>query len=502
VLLGYLSGVAQLVGQGGEVTTPRSRFEADYRDALVAFVSGPDEEGRIQAYDLGRRAVAAEMGLLELTGLHADLLREAPPGLDLSTPKAAVLATEFLAESLTTFDMAQRGYWEAQARARTELERRVKGQRLAEAYVAVTVRRALDERLADICSWAARLVGAAKAEIDLVSPDEVFEIGDAPNGTTCTPGDSSSAGMGQPDHERVVLDIPGRYGTPVARLTVWTPPLPPADADVLEQFARMAGVAIENAIDFERDHRLAVMLQRGLLPSDLVVPEPLSVAVRYVPAGLEGEVGGDWYDVIPLPDRRVALVVGDVVGHGIGQAAIMGQLRFAFRAYAVEGHPPDQIAGRLETLLRSLPDVPSATLLCIGIDLDRCGIDVLNAGHPPPVILQPSRQARYLDVGRAGLLGVAAVGHRTVQGPYELTPGTLLLLYTDGLLEPAEREGTDGFAALLDALRDFDGDPEELCDLVMDRFVTGRPIDDVCLLAARVGGTPGDGDLRGDQQSG
>jgi Stage II sporulation protein E (SpoIIE)/Phosphoserine phosphatase RsbU, N-terminal domain len=473
------------MGESGEVTTPRSRFEADYRAALVAYVEGPDEQGRSRAYDIGRRAVAAEMGLLELAGLHAQILRERPPGLDLSTPKAAVLATEFLAESLTTFDMAQRGYWEAQARARTESERRVKGERLAEAYVAVTSSRALDERLADIGEWAARLVGASRAEVDMVLTDEDDRAGDV----GFEGADAGGATAPAPDAagpDAIVLDIPGRFGRPVARLTVWTPPLSPTDADVLDRFAHMAGVAIENALVFERDHRLAVTLQRSLLPSDLLVPERLTVAVRYVPAGLDGEVGGDWYDVISLPDQRVALVVGDVVGHGIGQAAIMGQLRFALRAYAVEGHPPDQIAGRLDTLLRSLPDAPSATLLYVGIDLGSFGIEVLNAGHPPAVIVQPSRQARFLDVGRAGLLGVSTEAHRTVQGPFELTPGTLLLMYTDGLLESTERDGIDGFAALLDTLRDFDGDPEELCDIVMAKFVTGPPSDDVCLLSARV----------------
>jgi hypothetical protein len=452
-------------------------LEAEYRAALLAYVSGPDEDGRSQAYDLGREAVAASLSLLELTGLHTDILRDAPPGLDLSTPKAAILATEFLAESLTTFDMAQRGFWDAQERARTEAERREKGQRLAEAYMAVATRRALSERLADIAGWAARLAGAAGAEVTMVAGDDLYEDEQLPVGST---------GSGAGGDDRVVLDIPGRFGTPVARLSVATPPLSPTDADVLEQFARMAGVAIEAALDVERDHRLAVTLQRSLLPSDLPVPDPLTVAVRYVPAGLEGEVGGDWYDVIPLPHGRVALVIGDVVGHGIGQAAIMGQLRFALRAYAVEGHPPDQIAARLETLLRSLPDAPSATLLYVGVELDALGITVLNAGHPPPVIIQPTRQARFLDVGRSGLLGVSTEGHRTVQGPFELTPGTQLLLYTDGLLEASERDGVDGFEALLDTLRDFDGDPEELCDIVMDRFVTAAPTDDVCLLAARV----------------
>jgi hypothetical protein len=489
MILGYGGAEAHgAMGEHTQVTTARSRFEADYRSALAVYIDGPDEEGLIRAYDLGRRAVSAEMSLLELAGMHVKILRESASDVDLSRPKAAILAMEFFAESLTTFDMAQRGYWEAQARARTESERRIKGERLAEAYVAVTRRRALDERLADISDWAARLVGASKAEVDMVDPmgsDEsrMVDVNGAGAGTEATATDD----LGR---DRVVLDIPGRFGRPVACLTVWTAPLEPADADALDQFAHMAGVTIENALVFEREHRLAVTLQRSLLPSDLVVPERLTVAVRYMPAGLDGEVGGDWYDVIPLPDRRVALVVGDVVGHGIGQAAIMGQLRFALRAYAVEGHPPDQIAGRLETLLRSLPDAPSATLLYIGVDLSSLGIEVLNAGHPPPVIVQPSRQARFLDVGRAGLLGVGTEGHRTVQGPFELTPGTLLLMFTDGLLESTERDGVDGFAALLETLRDFDGDLEELCDTLMAKFVIGPPSDDVCLLAARVIGEP------------
>jgi hypothetical protein len=414
------------------------------------------------------------MSLLQLAGLHEEILRESPPGLDLTTPKAAVLSMEFFSESLTTFDMAQRGYWDAQARATAEAERRAMGQKLAEAYVAVTTRRALDERLADIRVWAAWLVDAPKAEVEMIDPD------DSEPGASADAWDDAAG-------DRVVVAIPGRFGRPIARLTVWTPSMGPGHADALDQFAHMAGVTIENALVFERDHRLAVTLQRSLLPSDLVVPEPLSVAVRYVPAGLDGEVGGDWYDVIPLDDQRAGLVVGDIVGHGVGQAAIMGQLRFAFRAYAVEGHPPDQIAGRLDRLLRSLPESPSATVLYVGVDLSRPAISVLNAGHPPPVIIQPSRQARFLDIGRGALLGVTTDEPRTVYGPTKLSPGTLLLMYTDGLLESAERDGTDGFGALLDVLHDFDGDPEALCDMVMAEFVHGPPTDDVCLLAARLG---------------
>jgi hypothetical protein len=467
------------------VTTARGRFEAEYRAALAAYVDGPDEEGLIHAYDLGRRAVAAEMSLLELAGLHVQILRESAPEVGPARPKAALLAMEFLTESLTTFDMAQWGYREAQERARYESERRRKGERLAEAYVAVTRRRALDERLTDISDWAARLVGASKAEVDMVEP-----MGSDETGVAAPDGADAAALLAADDlgPDRVVLDIPGRFGRPVARLTIWTPPLEPGDADALDRFAHMAGVAIENALVFEREHRLAVTLQRSLLPSDLMVPEGLAVAVRYVPAGLDGEVGGDWYDLIPLPDQRVALVVGDVVGHGIGRAAIMGQLRFALRAYAVEGHPADQIAGRLETLLRSLPDAPSATLLHIGVDLGSLGVEVLNAGHPPPLIVQPTRQARFFDVGRAGLLGVGSDGPRTVQGPFQVAPGTLLVMYTDGLLESTERDGIDGLAALLDTLRAFEGDLEELCDVVMAKFVVGPPSDDVCLLAARVSG--------------
>ena len=209
------------------------------------------------------------------------------------------------------------------------------------------------------------------------------------------------------------------------------------------------------------------------------------MAVRYVPAGLEGEVGGDWYDVIPLDDRGVGLVVGDVVGHGVGQAAIMGQLRFALRAYAVEGHPPDQIAGRLDQLLRSLPEAPSATVLYVGVDLDSRGVSVLNAGHPPPVLIQASRQARFLDIGRAGPAR-RHDRHLPSRVRSDRAAGTLLLLYTDGLLEATERDGSDGFGVLLDVLRDFEGGPEQLCDTVMDVFIVGVPTDDVCL-AARIG---------------
>jgi serine phosphatase RsbU (regulator of sigma subunit) len=236
-----------------------------------------------------------------------------------------------------------------------------------------------------------------------------------------------------------------------------------------------------------REHAISVNLQRSLLPAAVPSFERLDVAVRYLPAGVATEAGGDWYDVIELSCQRVGLVIGDVMGHGIRQAAVMGQLRLGTRAYAVDEGPLDEVVRRVDTLLQNLGELHTATLVLAVIDLEAPSLELVNAGHPPPIIIDPDGATRLLTGGHSRLLGVAPPDDaREVLGPVPLEAGTALLLYTDGLLEQPERDGADGLALLRKSVEGFTGGADELCERVTDALVDGPAHDDVCLLATRV----------------
>jgi serine phosphatase RsbU (regulator of sigma subunit) len=285
----------------------RDGIAAAYRDALGAYLRAPDESGRARAYALGHRAVEAEMGLLDLVGIHRAAVMEVVSGAAAcdrgDRPSVVAAAVDFLAESLTTYEMAQRGYHEAQERA-------------------------------------------------------------------------------------------------------------------------------------ARAHDIALTLQRSLLPVDLPVPPGVELAVRYLPAGRHGDVGGDWYDVVSLGEARVALAVGDVMGHGIRQAAVMGQMRLGMRAYLLEDHPIDEVVRRTDTLLQSLGDLQTATVVLGEIDLAVPSFRLVNAGHPPPVLVDPAGRAGFVSGPHGRLLGLGGDDCAwPVGGPGDFRPDSCVLMYTDGLLE-------------------------------------------------------------------
>jgi serine phosphatase RsbU (regulator of sigma subunit) len=236
----------------------------------------------------------------------------------------------------------------------------------------------------------------------------------------------------------------------------------------------------------QRERAVAAMLQHELMPNAVPTLDGLDLAVRYLPGGTDTHAGGDWYDVFELPEGQVGLVVGDVTGHGVAAAATMGQLRIAVLAYALGGHEPREVVGDLDVLVERLGTGDIATMVYVTVDRTHHQLVVTSAGHPPPVIVAPDGTCRMVDGGHGRLLGVSPppVGRTQVDVP--VAPGSHVLMYTDGLVEPAERAGIDGLELLARATRGFQGSADELCDHVLAELAPAGARDDICILAATV----------------
>jgi PAS domain S-box-containing protein len=256
----------------------------------------------------------------------------------------------------------------------------------------------------------------------------------------------------------------------------------PEEESLLVLMADRAGLAIEHARAYEREVGTVEMLQRSLLPEKLPKLPGVRLAARYEPGGAGVNVGGDWYDAIPLEDGRVGLAMGDVVGHGLEAASLMGQLRHAARAYALEGHSPPGVLDRLDRLVRSLPGAQMATLLYLVVDSDLRTVRFASAGHVPPLVVSPDGDARFLEGAPNPPLGVFdSSGHEELTASLE--PGSTIVLYTDGLVEQRGVSIDAGLEALRQAAR-HPGDPVELCDHLVDSMLAIHPPhDDIAVLA-------------------
>lgn len=250
------------------------------------------------------------------------------------------------------------------------------------------------------------------------------------------------------------------------------------------------------SLAYERDHEVAETLQRSLLPERLPRIDGLEIEARYLPAAFEAAIGGDWYDAVELDDGRVALVVGDVVGHGLRAATVMGELRNAFRAYTLVESSPARILWRLNRLLcRDERDL-MATALCVVLDRDTGQMIYANAGHPPALIFGDAA-ARLLDDGRSVPLGTTDPVTFVESGD-RIEPDAVLMLYTDGLVELREVGLDDRLAQLVTVAGLSGGELGDVCDQILSGVLGGRrPTDDVALLAvAPKRAVPGELSLR------
>ncbi|MFF7274960.1 ATP-binding SpoIIE family protein phosphatase [Streptomyces griseorubiginosus] len=285
----------------------------------------------------------------------------------------------------------------------------------------------------------------------------------------------------------------------VARFCRHRTPLPFDDEDLFlaQEIAARAAVAIDNARHYTHARATALTLQRSLLPRRPAEQAAVEVACRYLPAGDEAGVGGDWYDVIPLSGARVALVVGDVVGHGIHAAATMGRLRTAVRTLADIDLPPEELLTHLDDVVVRLSaeasadpdtetagDIGATCLYAVHDPVDgRCSL--ARAGHPPPAVVSADGTVDLLDIPPGPPLGLGGLPFEAAE--IELPEGSLLALYTDGLVEARDRDVDAGTALLCQALARPSASLDDVCDRVLQALLpaAGRPHDDVALLLAR-----------------
>ncbi|MFE6894193.1 SpoIIE family protein phosphatase [Streptomyces sp. NPDC057694] len=271
-------------------------------------------------------------------------------------------------------------------------------------------------------------------------------------------------------------------------------PFDPDDLLVAGQLATHSALGIDKAVLYGREAYIADELQRTMLPETLPRPTGVRLASRYLPAAETARVGGDWYDAIPLPGSRVALVVGDVMGHSMTSAAIMGQLRTTAQTLAGLDLPPQEVLHHLDEQAQRLGTDRMATCMYAVYDPVAHRITIANAGHPPPVLLHLGGRAEVLRVPPGAPIGVGGVDFEAVE--LDAPAGATLLLYTDGLVESRLRDVWTGIEQLRERLADTaqltgpDHPPplEALCDDVLDMLGPGDRDDDIALLAARFDG--------------
>ncbi|MDN3029145.1 SpoIIE family protein phosphatase [Streptomyces sp. S.PB5] len=268
-------------------------------------------------------------------------------------------------------------------------------------------------------------------------------------------------------------------------------PYVPDDAALAEELASRAAVCIDNSRRFARERTTALALQHSLLPKGLPGQAAVEVAHRYLPCGSLAGIGGDWFDVIPLSGSRVALVVGDVVGHGITSSATMGRLCTAVRTLADVDLPPDELLTHLDDLVTHLAahdgddDVAELGATCLYAVYDPVSrrLSLAAAGHPPPALVLPDGTAELVPVTAGPPLGVGGLPFEATE--VELPEGAVVALYTDGLIEDRDRDIDHATDELCRALTAPAGSLDALCDTVLKAVLPEEPGDDVALLLAR-----------------
>jgi CheY-like chemotaxis protein len=317
------------------------------------------------------------------------------------------------------------------------------------------------------------------------SPAEVrtwlIDDGDVPVGSTVrTDLPADWALMDWPEGETVTVAA-ARLRADRAPLYVAVPASATmAAAPVLIQLAQAIAAAVEAQRSYDEEHRIAVTLQRSLLPRRLPDLPGFEIAVRYEPASAQSEVGGDFYELAMI-DGQLLVAIGDVAGHSLHAATVMAELRHAVRAYAVERHSPGAILERADELLRTLLPGELATICLLLLDPTTGRFRMASAGHLPPLLVRPGT-VEFLE-HRAPLLGVRA--KRPADREFWLPAGGTLVLYTDGLIERRDADIDEGLRALAVSAATVDADLDRFCERLLVELAAPEIHDDIAVVALR-----------------
>ncbi len=262
------------------------------------------------------------------------------------------------------------------------------------------------------------------------------------------------------------------------------------DVATAEELARRAAVCMENAVLYRRELRIADTLQRTMLPGDPPKVAGVEIAYRHLPGNKSAQVGGDWFDAIRLPGNRVALVIGDVMGHGQQSAGVMGQFRTVVRTLAELDLPADQVLRQLDDVAQRLGESHLATCVYLVYDPVSRQCEVANAGHVPPVVVHPDGSTELLELPPGAPIGVGGVAFETAR--YDVPDGSQLLLCTDGLVEGRRQDLGDGLAILCETLAGRQRSLDATCDSLVEALRAEERHDDVALLMVRFEGIPHD----------
>lgn len=320
--------------------------------------------------------------------------------------------------------------------------------------------------------------------------------GNAPAVAELLAPEADLPGTPPPGHRLIIAPLHGSHhvmGTVVLLRAADRPAFTGDDLLVASQLATHTALGVQKAVMYGHEAAVADTLQHTMLPSSLPEPTGVRLASRYLPASKTAQVGGDWYDAIPLPGNRVALVVGDVMGHSMTSAAIMGQLRTIVQTLAGLDLPPHDVLHHLDEHAQRLGSDHMATCLYAIYDPISHRLLMANAGHPPAVLLHEDGRAEVLDVPPGAPIGVGGVVFESVE--MAAPTGSTLVLYTDGLVESRTTDVGSGVEELRIRLQATVPGPaslETLCDHVLGTLGPGGRDDDIALLAARFEGFPPD----------
>ncbi|MEU4773492.1 SpoIIE family protein phosphatase [Micromonospora sp. NPDC023644] len=491
LLVSWLSRAGFTVLEAETGTEALARVGVDPIDLVVLDVRLPDLNG----FEVCERIKSAQPAMPVIhVSAHAVDVADRAQGLTRGAD--AYLAEPIEPEELVATSHAVLRYYRARQRAELLAERLLG---LADTTVAVHSAPNFARLLEAAATGAAQIFRSPAAVVA-----ETFD-GDCLAGVAAGPGGAASIvpwivdDTGVPTGTTVRVDEPAAWGlvdwpaddtvtVAAARLREDRAPLyvvvptatQTARTPVLRQLAQAVAAAVEGQRSFDEEHRIAVTLQRSLLPRRIPQVNGLDLAVRYEPASAQTEVGGDFYELVML-DGHLLLAIGDVAGHSLHAATVMAELRHAVRAYAVEGHQPGEILDRVNNLMRTLLPNELATICVLLLHPPSGRVRLASAGHLPPA-LSLDGKVEFVQHS-APLLGVRA--QRPPDLEFVLPVGATLVFYTDGLIERRDTTIDDGLAALAVVASRVDDDLDRFCERLLVELAPPEIHDDVAVVALR-----------------